>query len=153
MEYGFGVMAVTAGVIGRLRENSSHSHYHTRDHYLIASLMRIVKEFILSKAGVNTMPNFKLPKFKAKVSTDSFGDLCADIVDKNNGNTVVACEVDEDYESFIIAAPDMYAEIERDIKHLRVRARKAPSELKLRLVCEMDRKIRLLLKARGDQDA
>ena len=58
------------------------------------------------------MANFKLPKFKAKVSTDQYGDLCADIVDKNNGNITVACEIDEDYESFILAAPDMYEFIE-----------------------------------------
>ena len=50
----------------------------------------------------------------------------------------------------IASAPDMYAEIERDIEHLRIRARNAPGDLKLRLVGEMDRKMNLLARARGE---
>ena len=40
-------------------------------------------------------------------SSDDF-DICTAIKDKGNGNCIVANEIDEDYESLLLALPDMY---------------------------------------------
>ncbi|CAM0106944.1 hypothetical protein MYOV065v1_p0020 [Vibrio phage PS15B.2] len=45
-------------------------------------------------------------------SSDDF-DICTAIKDKGNGNCIVANEIDEDYESLLLALPDMYKMLER----------------------------------------
>lgn len=50
----------------------------------------------------------RYPRLVARVSTDCLGEICTDIIDKNNGNLTVASDVDEDYENLIINSAEMY---------------------------------------------
>lgn len=82
------------------------------------------------------------PEFKAVSIGTSAGQVAIIPLDESNvGNAYL-----------IKSSPKMYEEIQHDIEHLRIRARSAPQALKLRLVCEMDRKIRLLAEARGEKN-
>lgn len=57
--------------------------------------------------------NFNEILLTACISTDDCGEICTAIKDKKNGNTVIANDIDEDYESLLLSTAKMYAMLER----------------------------------------
>ena len=88
----------------------------------------------------------------ACVSSSEDLDVCAAIKDKGNGNCIVASDVDEDYETLLLALPEMYAEIERDVLEIEARLKFADKRA-LAVnpdIANLKRKKALLAKARGE---
>ena len=48
-------------------------------------------------------------KFVYRPSIDNHDNLTWNLIDKDNGNLTVACDVEKEYQSLLLAAPDLLA--------------------------------------------
>jgi hypothetical protein len=51
-------------------------------------------------------------------SIDNQDQPCWDLIDKDNGNVTVACDVEDEYQSLLLAAPDLLEACKRTLAAL-----------------------------------